>query len=100
MGYRKPLQLRLPADLKDWIESEAKRNNSSQNSEIVRSIRERMDALGHIHCELDEGFMVADTKRSIFIVDGQDVPMDELSEAAAVLGYTLKRIEQEDLTNG
>ncbi len=36
---RKPLQLRLPADLKDWLKSEATRNGSSQNSEIIRALR-------------------------------------------------------------
>lgn len=38
-----PFGLRLPADLKAWIEREAERNSSSQNSEIVRSVRERME---------------------------------------------------------
>lgn len=36
--------LRLPADAKAFIEAEAKENASSQNSEIVRAIRERMKA--------------------------------------------------------
>jgi len=35
--------IRLPADLKRFIKAEAKANASSQNSEIVRCIRERMD---------------------------------------------------------
>ena len=39
----KALQLRLPADLKAWIEEEAKRNASSQNSEIIRALRERSE---------------------------------------------------------
>ena len=42
---RKPhvqLQLRLPPDLKSWIEEQAEANAASQNSEIVRAIRERM----------------------------------------------------------
>jgi len=33
------MQLRLPQDLKDWIKSEAARNGSSQNSEVIRAIR-------------------------------------------------------------
>ena len=37
------LQLRLPPDLKLWLNKQAKRNGSSQNSEIVRALRERMD---------------------------------------------------------
>jgi len=43
---RKPhvqLQLRLPPDLKSWIEAQAEANAVSQNSEIVRAIRERME---------------------------------------------------------
>ncbi len=35
--------LRLPPDAKAFIEMEAQKNASSQNSEIVRCIRERMD---------------------------------------------------------
>jgi hypothetical protein len=34
---------RIPKDAKRWIAAEARKNGSSQNSEIVRSIRERMD---------------------------------------------------------
>ena len=43
MTARKPLQLRLPPDLKDWIATQASMNTSSQNSEIIRAIRERME---------------------------------------------------------
>lgn len=39
----KPLQLRLPIDLKAWIASQADKNASSQNSEIARAVRERME---------------------------------------------------------
>lgn len=35
--------LRLPADVKLWIVKQAKKNGSSQNSEIIRSIRDRME---------------------------------------------------------
>lgn len=35
--------VRLPRDVKAWIEHEAARNGASQNSEIVRAIRARMD---------------------------------------------------------
>lgn len=45
MNDRKPLQLRLPADLKEWVAAEAEKNGSSQNSEIVRAVRERMDTI-------------------------------------------------------
>lgn len=37
------IMVRLPLDVKEWIEQEAARNAGSQNSEIVRSIRARMD---------------------------------------------------------
>ncbi len=43
MNDRKPMQLRLPVDLKAWIAAQATQNASSQNSEIVRAVRERMD---------------------------------------------------------
>ena len=35
--------VRLPEDAKRWLKDEADRNASSQNSEVVRAIRERMD---------------------------------------------------------
>lgn len=49
MTDRKPLQLRIPADLKTWLQAEADRNGASQNSEIIRALRERMErtATGH-----------------------------------------------------
>jgi hypothetical protein len=37
------LLLRLPRDMKTWLERQAARTLSSQNSEILRCIRERMD---------------------------------------------------------
>lgn len=40
---RKPLQLRLPNDLKAWLKAEAAKNGASQNSEVIRAIRERME---------------------------------------------------------
>ena len=43
MTTRKPMQLRLPLDLKEWIAAQAAANVSSQNSEIIRAIRERME---------------------------------------------------------
>jgi hypothetical protein len=35
--------IRVPRDIKAWLEQEARRNLSSQASEIVRSVRERME---------------------------------------------------------
>jgi hypothetical protein len=43
MTNRKPLQLRLPPDLKDWVKAEADKNASSQNSEIIRALRAAME---------------------------------------------------------
>lgn len=43
MTDRKPMQLRLPHDLKLWIAAQAAKNTNSQNSEVVRAIRERME---------------------------------------------------------
>jgi hypothetical protein len=37
------LLIRLPDDVKAFVAEQAKRYGSSQNSEIVRAIRERMD---------------------------------------------------------
>lgn len=43
MLNRRPFQLRLPDDLKKWLENQSAKNGSSQNSEVVRALRERMD---------------------------------------------------------
>ena len=37
------LMIRMPRDMKLWLMAQAKRNASSQNSEIIRTLRERMD---------------------------------------------------------
>lgn len=42
MNDRKPLQLRLPAEVKAWLSAEAERNGSSQNSEVIRALRAAM----------------------------------------------------------
>lgn len=39
------IQLRLPADAKEFIAAEAEKNVSSQNSEIIRCIREKMERI-------------------------------------------------------
>ena len=43
MTEKTALVVRMPADVKAWIEAQAARNGGSQNSEIIRSIRARMD---------------------------------------------------------
>ena len=40
------LVVRLPEDAKGWLRDEARRNASSQNSEVVRAVRERMARQG------------------------------------------------------
>jgi hypothetical protein len=35
--------VRLPQDVKVWLEQEAARNWTSQNAEVIRAIRSRMD---------------------------------------------------------
>lgn len=45
MSDRKPFQLRLPDDLKTWLAAQANRNASSQNSEVIRALRERMERI-------------------------------------------------------
>lgn len=39
------LKVRLPPDLKAFVAREAQANGASQNSEVVRALRERMDRL-------------------------------------------------------
>lgn len=36
-------KLRLPVDIRNWIDGQAALNRSSKSSEIVRAIRERME---------------------------------------------------------
>lgn len=43
MNRRKPMQLRLPQELKEWIKAESDRNGNSQNSEVIRAIRATKD---------------------------------------------------------
>lgn len=39
----KQVPIRVPADLKAWLRSEATKHRSSMNSEIIRAVRERME---------------------------------------------------------
>jgi hypothetical protein len=41
---RAEMQVRLPPDVKGWLEQEAARNWTSQNSEIIRAVRRTMMA--------------------------------------------------------
>lgn len=44
--------VRLPADAKAFIAAQAARNSSSQNSEIVRCIRDRMEKMAATGVEI------------------------------------------------
>jgi hypothetical protein len=41
---RTTMVIRLPKDVKGWLEKEAGRTGASQNSEKVRSLRARMES--------------------------------------------------------
>jgi hypothetical protein len=43
MADRAEMVIRLPRDLKTWVEKQAERDASSQNSVLVRAIRARME---------------------------------------------------------
>jgi hypothetical protein len=45
--------VRLPKPMKGWIDREAARNGASRNSEIVRSIRARMDGVQKVGCDAE-----------------------------------------------
>lgn len=38
--------IRFPTDMKAWLENQARLNGSSQNSEVIRAVREKMTAAG------------------------------------------------------
>jgi hypothetical protein len=40
---RHNLLVRVPVEIHTWLRAQSRRNASSQNSEIVRAVRERMD---------------------------------------------------------
>ena len=40
------MRIRLPADVKRWLEQEADRNMRTQNAELVVAVREKMAATG------------------------------------------------------
>lgn len=40
------LTVRFPGEMKAWLRQEVRRNNSSEASEVIRSVRERMDRQG------------------------------------------------------
>ena len=51
MPVRRPMQLRLPDELKTWVKAQAAQNGASQNSEVIRALRERMERAEQGHAE-------------------------------------------------
>lgn len=47
MSEKSAIVMRLPQDVKAWLQAQAELHGSSQNSEAIRAIRERMDRIGH-----------------------------------------------------
>lgn len=43
MAQTRQIAMRFPADIKDWLQAQAELHGSSQNSEAIRAIRERME---------------------------------------------------------
>ncbi|GGO55189.1 Arc-like DNA binding domain-containing protein [Roseovarius pacificus] len=43
MSKIRQLPVRFPLDVKTWLAEQAAKNGSSQNSEVIRAVRERMD---------------------------------------------------------
>ena len=41
----KTMLVRMPVDVKEWLEKESSRNLSSQGSEVVRAVRLRMQSV-------------------------------------------------------
>lgn len=46
MNQMKQLPIRFPAEMKAWLAEQAKLHGSSQNSEVIRAVRERMQREG------------------------------------------------------
>jgi len=44
MTEAQQMHVRLPRDLREWLGLQAERNGSTLNSEVVRAIRDRVDA--------------------------------------------------------
>ncbi|WP_127113064.1 Arc family DNA-binding protein [Shimia sediminis] len=86
MTKPKPMQLRLPAALKDWIASQAEQNASSQNSEVIRAIRERMKNHDRI---------LIDYQQQVLVIDGVDVAPEELKPELEKVGFTIEKIERQ-----
>ena len=78
----KALQLRLPDDVKEWIEAEAAKNSCSQNSEIIRAIRERIERTRiesrHLLRSSEEGKVLAKRMAKALFDAGLDIEKNEV----------------------
>lgn len=63
MNNRKPMQLRLPQELKEWIKAESDRNGNSQNSEVIRAIRAAKDRRAALRVVGNVNFDLCDNAR-------------------------------------
>lgn len=48
-------QLRLPADVKNWLELDAERSDRSMNSQVVAILRERMNQQAQAAQQFQQG---------------------------------------------
>ena len=57
MAKSRQIAMRFPEDIKAWLKEQAATHRSSQNSEVIRAIRERMDRVPatHRNAEIQEG---------------------------------------------
>ena len=54
-GEKPKIMIRVPKELKAWLIDQAERNASSQTSEIVRAVRERMNRYARKKAKADSG---------------------------------------------
>lgn len=54
-------QLRLPEEVKAWVEDEARRNERSQNAEIIWALRQQMTARAALQQREETGASVSQT---------------------------------------
>jgi hypothetical protein len=54
-GEKPKIMIRVPKELKAWLIDQAERNASSQASEIVRAVRERMNRYARKNAKTNSG---------------------------------------------
>lgn len=48
------LKIRLPSEVKQWLEQQVTENRSSQSSEVVRAVRERMRRVEALRAQMQK----------------------------------------------